>query len=218
MTLSLLMAALLTQEAKPETPEVIKDLTIGIRITDLGGTFDGDEDWGDFWSTGVGIELKYEHLWKVSKRVHLGLYGGFSYDRFSGVSETFTDGVDVLTVEHEDLDLLRFVVGGRVRESFNKFFMDQSVGVGFAWYRDVDADATLNGFPFTVGSIAGGQEITFELAARFGFQLSPTAAIWISLGYENNGAPDVHDDIDDGTFDYENQKNFVFSFGASFDF
>jgi hypothetical protein len=210
-----LLALLLLQDAAPEP---VKGLTVGIRFTDLGGTLDGDSDWADLFDAGIGLEVGYEYLHPVSRKVHIGGYFRTAFDHFGGDEVDLSDSFGPLTLTADDMTLLRVTIGGRVRETFKSFFMDQSIGIGFVTISDVDAEINDAGTTFDASVIDGGTEFTFELQARFGFVISPAASIWISFGYENNGAPDVASDVDDGSFDYENQKNFVFTIGASFDF
>lgn len=213
--MGILLAILLLQDALPE-PQ--KGLTVGVRFTDLGGDLDSESSWGDFWDAGIGLEVGYEYLHPLSRKIHLGGYVRTALDRFAGDKQDVNDPLGPLTVEADDLTLFRFTLGARVRETFKTFFMDQSVGFGFVTYSDVDAEVSDGVTTVSASMIEGGTEFTVELAARFGLILAPVASIWISFGYENNGAPDVGSDLDDGTFDYENQKNFVFTIGGSFDF
>ena len=216
-----LILAVLSQEAAPQAGslESQKGLTVGIRFTDLGGSLDGENDWSDFFDAGVGLEVGYEYLHPVSRKVNIGGYFRTAIDRFAGDKADVSDEFGPLFVEADDMIFFRFTLGGRIRETFGKFFMDQSIGIGFVTYPDVDGDVSDDLGPLGSASfIEGGTEFTVELAARFGFILSPVASLWASFGYENNGAPDVASDVDDGTFDYENQKNFVFTIGASFNF
>lgn len=217
MGISLFLAAVLLQD--PALPEPIKGLTVGLRFTDLGGDLDDDSSWGDYFDAGIGLEVGYQYLHPVSRKIHIGGYARTALDRFAGDENDISDEFGPLFIEADDMSLFRLTLGGRIRETFGKFFMDQSIGFGFVTYSDVDAEVSddlgsLGSFSF----IEGGTEFTFELAARFGLVLSPLASIWISFGYENNGAPEVASDVDDGTFDYEKQKNFVFSLGANFNF
>lgn len=224
----MLLLLVLAQEGKGEAPKVqavessspspVKGLDVGIRFTSLGGSLDGEDDWDDFFDAGLGIDVGYQYLHPVSRKVHIGGYFRTGFDRFGGDEVDLSDEFGPLFVTADDMTLFRFTLGGRVRETFSRFFMEQSIGVGFVTFSDVDAEVNDAGTVFDVGFIEGGTEFTVELAARFGFILAPQASVWISFGYENNGAPDVASDLDDGTFDYENQKNFVFTIGGSFDF
>jgi hypothetical protein len=227
---ALIVAALMAQESRPSDPvklqgvvsspsqRPVKGLDVGIRFTDLGGSLDGDEDWSDFFDAGVGLEVGYEYLHPVSRIVHIGGYFKTGLDRFSGDKADLSDEFGPFFLTADDMTLFRFTLGARIRETFKSFFMDQSIGVGFVTYSDVDGEFSDGIDSLNASIIEGGTEFTFELAARFGFILAPQASVWISFGYENNGAPDVASDVDDGTLDYENQKNFVFTVGGSFDF
>ncbi len=228
MLISLLMLTL-SQEGKVEVAPLRQDppsqavpqkgLTVGIRFSDLGGDLDDTGEWSDFFDAGIGLEIGYEYLHPVSRKIAIGGYFESAIDRFGGDKADVSDEFGPLFAESDDMTLFRFTLGGRIRETFGKFFMDQSLGFGFVTYPDVDAEVSDDLGPLgTVSYIEGGTEFTFELAARFGLVLAPQASVWISFGYENNGAPDVASDVDDGTFDYENQKNFVFTIGGSFDF
>jgi hypothetical protein len=210
--MALILSLLLAQDPLPDP---VKGLTVGVRFTDLGGDLDDESKWGDFFDAGVGLEVGYQYLHPVSRKVHIGGYFRTALDRFAGDEEQLDP---TLSVEADDMTLIRFTLGARVRETFKSFFMDQSVGFGVVSYPDLDAEVSDGVDSVSASFVDGGLEFTVELAARFGFVISPKADVWISFGYENNGAPDVGSDIDDGTFDYDNQKNFVFTIGGSFDF
>ena len=213
--MSILIAALLLQDTLPEP---VKGLTVGVRFTDLGGDLDDESAWSDFFDAGIGFEVGYEYLHPVSKKVHIGGYVRTAFDRFGGDEVDLSDSFGPLHVTPDDMTLFRLTLGGRIRETFKTFFMDQSVGIGFVSISDVDAEVDDAGAISNVGLIEGGTEFTVELQARFGLALSPRASIWIGFGYENNGAPEVADDVDDGSFHYNNQKNFAFTIGGSFSF
>lgn len=212
-----LIVAILSQE--PGLPEPVQGLDVAVRFTDLGGDLDDESKWGDFFDAGVGFEVGYQYLHPVSRKIHIGGYVRTALDRFAGDEADVSDEFGPLFATSDDMTLFRFTLGGRIRETFKAFFMEQSIGIGFMTYPDLDADVEDDlGSLGSASFVEGGTEFTFELAARFGFILSPAASIWVSFGYENNGAPEVGSDLDDGTFDYENQKNFVFGLGATFSF
>ena len=207
------------QAARDWHTEDIQALQLGIRVTGLGGQIDGEEDWGDFFGSGVGIDLGYEILWKATPVVHAGVYGRVSFDKLSGDKADLSDATGTFIFDNDDLTLFKLVFGGRIRESFKAFFMDQSIGFGFVSYSDVDSTITDDLGSFDAEIISGSTEFAFELAARFGFYLTkaPNApTISMTFAFEHNGAPDAGSDFSD--VDTEEQKNFVWTVGGSFSF
>jgi hypothetical protein len=196
----------------------VSGIDVSLRVTGLGGQLDGDEDWSEFFDAGTGIGVGYEHLWKVSKVAHAGLYGTFSYDHFSGETNDMSDDLGTLLVQHDDMNIIRLVFGGRIRESFKSFFMDQSVGIGFALYSQTDVKFSDGVDSVTVTSIESSTAFTLELRARFGFYISDAAMIFMGFAFEQNGAPDEGSEINSLDINYEANKNFVWTLGASFNF
>jgi hypothetical protein len=112
--------------------------------------------------------------------------------------------------------MTRFLVGGRVRETFGHFFMDQNMGFGFATYSASNARA--NGV--SVGVIDSSIVFAFELGARFGFVVSNVVDLGIGLSWNYNGPPDVSSDIAqvDPSLSFRSQSNTILSFFINLNF
>lgn len=173
--------------------EGYNQLTISLRVPFLGGKLDNEGDkWTDFFdSAGIGFGLDGSYLWSVSQKVAVGIYVAFDIDDFSGKTITADAGNGPVQEAYDDLVMTRFVVGARVRETFGVFFMDQNIGFGWATYSAVNANVGGT----NVGIIDATFVFAFELGLRFGFAVSPTVDLGMSLTYNYNGAPNVSSDI-----------------------
>jgi hypothetical protein len=195
------------------------EMTIAIRIPFLGGDLSNEGDkWKDFFeSTGIGLGLDGSYLWAVSDKVALGIYTALHIDFFGGKDMDVDIGGGVLLNESfDDLVMTRFIVGGRIRETFGKFFMDQNIGFGFATYSGTDATAG----GVSVGVIESSVVFAFEIGFRLGIVVSRVVDLGMGLAYNYNGAPDVSSDllqVDPG-LSYRSQSNTVLSFFINLNF
>lgn len=163
------------------------ELTATIRIPFLGGSMSNmGDNWTDFFaSSGVGIGLDGSYLWSVSSKVALGVYTSLAVDFISGKSVTVATSSGPVTEDFDDLVTTRFMFGGRIRETFGRFFMDQNIGIGFANIGSVDADVG----GVTVGVIDDSTVFAFEMGLRLGVVVSRVVDLGMSLMYYYNGAP-----------------------------
>jgi hypothetical protein len=194
------------------------ELAVGIRVPLLGGKFDNEGDkWTDiFKSPGIGFELDGSFLWAVSDKVAIGVYTTLDIDVFSGKTTTVDVGFGPETIKQDNLVMTRFLVGGRIRETFGHFFMDQNMGFGLATYSS--SGATSNGVK--VGVIDSSVEFAFELGARFGFVVSRVVDLGMGISYNYNGAPNISSDLTqvDPSLKLDGQSNAVFFFFINLNF
>jgi hypothetical protein len=191
-----------------------RELSVGVRVPFLAGDIDNfGEKWTDYFeSVGVGLEISGARLWSVSDKVAIGVYLSLDVDMFSGKT------IDVGGIQEafDDLTMVRFMVGCRVRETFGKFFMDQNIGIGLVSYSPVNADA----LGTSVGVIDGSTVFAFEIGYRFGIVISPVVDLGMSLSYNYNAAPDPSSDLTAVIPDlkYSAQSNFVLGFFVNINF
>lgn len=190
------------------------EIGIDIRFTMLGGDAVEDESWGDFFGGGIGVAARYEHLWRVAPTAGIGFYGAISLDSFSGDS-TVVESVPggFVNVELEDMTLFRALVGFTARQHFKNFFLAENIGIGLAFYPDIEAEVSGTG-TINVGAIDASNAIAFEIGLRGGVMVSRTIDIGLGVAYEINGAPD------DGELDagVDGQRNFVLSLALNVNF
>lgn len=201
-----------------DTSEGYDEMTIGIRIPILGGKMDNEGDkWSDiFHSPGIGFNIDGSFLWSVSEKVALGVYTTFELDSFSGKSTTVDLGSGPVDESIDNLIMTRFLVGGRIRESFRSFFMDQSMAFGFATYSQTNAKVS----GVTVGVLDSSIVFAFELAFRLGFVVSRVVDLGMGISYNYNGAPGLSSDLSsaDPTLKLSGQSNAVFTFFINLNF
>jgi len=219
--LAITLASLLALQADPSDwhPDDIRDVTVGLRLTGLGGQIDGEENWGEFFGTGIGLTLGGDYLWKTSRAGHAGVYARLSYDMFDGEEADLSDDLGTFILDQDEMSLFKVIVGGKLRQSFKVFFLEEQLGIGMVHYSSVDTTVTDDLGSFDAELLEGGVEFAFEIALRVGFYLSkaPDApTLSMTFAYEQNGKPDLGDDFSD--VDSEQQKNFVWTLGASFPF
>jgi len=211
-------APLPTTVLRVDKSEAYDEMTIGLRIPFLGGRLDNQGDkWRDvFNSSGVGFGLDGSFLWTVSGKVALGIYTAFDIDVFGGKSTTVDLGSGPVKESQDDLVMTRFLVGGRIRETFGIFFMDQNIGLGFATYGA--SNATASGV--TVGVIDPSFVFAFELGVRFGFVVSRVVDLGMGLAWNYNGAPNISSDLSqvDPTLHFLSQSNTLLTFFININF
>lgn len=104
MTLAIAALLALTQDKGGELSAELR----GVMLT--GDAID-DERWSDFFDHGVGLGVRYTHLFRDADDYATGLYAKLTFDHFSGggISEP---GFDLDT---DALDMIRLMVGVEAR-------------------------------------------------------------------------------------------------------
>jgi hypothetical protein len=108
----------------------------------------------------------------------------------------------------------RIVFGGRMREQWGAFWMDQSIGIGPCIYGSGTAEDSI-GFD-QIEIIQSSVTLLLELGFRFGVALSPKVDIGLGFSLEANGAPDSGEDLPNVTL--KGQGNFTLTFLINLNF
>jgi len=213
LALSLSASAFAQQEARNEREyrDIYSELTVGIQNTFPGGDAFTDTRWSDLMSGGIGLNLEYSHLWRESSWIYCGYFASLQIDSFGGRRATLA-GVEVRT---DRTNQAAFLVGGRIRENFNGFHMDQSAGIGASIYMGQELDV-LNGGPEDVELIKSSVNYAAQLSARIGAPLGKNVDLNLGIGLRFNGAPEEGKDVTGIKF--KAQQNFVIGLSLDFGF
>lgn len=192
VALSLSASAFAQQEARNEREyrSEYDQLIFGLRNSlPTGEAFDGTR-WGQLVSGGIGLEIQYQELWRTSSWVYAGWYAGIAVDSFGGRSSTLTDpstGIssDVRTHRLNTADL---EFGGRLRQNFNGFHIDENVGVGAVIYMKQELDIR-NGGAKNLELIKSSVSYVFDLGVRVGAPIAKDVELGLGIGFQLDGAP-----------------------------
>jgi hypothetical protein len=201
--------------AQDEGPGYASELGVHLRFVYLGGDVADGEKWHNFFDDGVGVGLQYSALWRSSPTVELGVYLTFTYDQFNGGSGTVTAGAAALILEPDELTLQRQTIGFAAKFQLGNFQIEPRLGVGYALYNSVDADARIGTTQTKISAIDSSFEFAFEIGVRAGIPISEKLSITAGIAYENNGAPKSSSDLDT---DLKAQENVVLDVGLTFSF
>lgn len=213
LALSLSASAFAQQESRNERDykDLYSDLTVGLQTTIPGGKAFNDVRWSEVISGGIGLDLEYSRLWRQNSFIYWGYFADLSIDSFGGRHATLL-GTEVHT-NRTNQGAVQF--GTRIRENFNGFHMDQSVGVGAVIYTKQELDV-LNGGPEGVEFIKSSVNYTASIAARIGAPLSKSCELNLGIGVRFNGAPDEGKDI--VGINFKSQTNLVIGLSLDFGF
>jgi len=205
-----------TTYTQTDSPTRYSELTIGPRVSIVGGTAIESEKWSDFLSTGIGVEAQYSYLWRLSPSDYLGIYGGISYDNFAGRSHTVNDPVaGPIEIDPDSLGIVCIEAGIRGRTNFSGVFLDSRFGFGVALYQSTDATFTVGGASASDQVIASSAAFMFNGNVRFGVILGKASDLAFGIGYQMNGAPKEGDAI---TGSFKAQSNIVLSLTLNINF
>jgi len=165
-------------------------LTVGLRNTLPGGQAFDDTRWGELVSGGIGLQLEYGYLWRASSWVYGGWYAGLDVDSFGGRSST-EGGLEIRT---DRLNTANVVFGGRLRQNFNGFHVDENIGIGAVLYTKQEF-AIRNLGVDNLELIKSSDNYLVNFGVRVGAPLSKNVELNLGLGYQINGAPDEGDDF-----------------------
>jgi len=192
VALSLSASAFAQQEARNEREyrSEYDQLIFGLRNTlPTGEAFNGTR-WGQIVSGGIGLEVQYQELWRTSSWIYAGWYGGIAFDSFGGRSSSLTDPSSGITtdVRTARLNTADLEFGGRVRQNFNGFHVDENVGVGALMYMKQDMDVR-NGGPQNLELIKSSVSYLFDLGVRVGAPVAKDVELGLGIAFQLNGAP-----------------------------
>jgi len=160
------------------------ELNFGLRASmPLGEIFDGLK-YDDAYSMGLGLEVQYVDLWKSSRGIYGGWYGGLGLDSFGGRRFDF-GGAEF---KSERLNLANLEVGLWFREDFKTFRFDQHVGIGATFYGGTDIENTA--IPNSDGEfIKSTITYMFTVGLRVGAPISDSCELGLGFAYRLNGSP-----------------------------
>jgi hypothetical protein len=95
-------------------------------------------------------------------------------------------GTDVRTHRLNTGDL---EIGGRLRENFSGFHIDENVGVGAVMYMKQELDIR-NGGVKNLEFIKSTPNYLFDLGVRIGAPIGKDVELGLALSFQQNGAPD----------------------------
>jgi hypothetical protein len=197
-----LPAAAFAQQSKREAREEraysdragYQELNFGLRASmPLGDMFNGQK-WDDFYTMGLGLEVQYTELWKSSRGIFGGWYGGIALESFGGRRNTFTDpNLGTIQLKSDRLNLASAEVGIRFREEFQTFHFDQNVGVGATFYGKADVEDGASGATgeFVQSSIS----YMFAVGLRLGAPIGDNCELGLGFTYRINGTPKEGEDV-----------------------
>jgi hypothetical protein len=192
LALALSASAFAQQESRNEREykDVYSNLTVGLETTIPGGDAFANVRWSELISGGVGLDLEYSRLWRENSWVYCGYFVGLNLDSYGGRSSTqFNQGTSTfIDVRTSRMNMAGVTVGGRIRENFNGWHMDQSAGLGAAIYTKQEVDILGTG-PDNLELIKSSVNYTALIEARVGAPLGNDVELNLGVGYRINGAP-----------------------------
>lgn len=219
LALSLSASAVAQQEARNEREyrDVYSEFTVGVQNTIPGSKAFDDVRWSELISGGIGLDLEYSRLWRQNSWVYLGYFGSLQIDSFGGKRSTQFDEATAsfFDIRTDRLNMGGLIVGGRIRENFNGFHMDQSVGVGASIYmkQELDVMGGAEGLEFIKSSV----NYAAQISARVGAPLGKNIDLNLGVGLRFNGAPDEGKDFS-GALKFKPQQNLVLALSLDFGF
>jgi hypothetical protein len=192
VALSLSASAFAQQEPRNEREyrDEYNQLTIGLRDSMPTGDAVNGVRWGDLITGGIGLELQYQELWRANSWIYGGWYAGVAVDSFGGRSLTFVDPTTSFTsvIRTHRLNTADLEFGGRLRQNFNGFHIDENVGVGAVAYMKEELDVR-NGGPQKLEFIKSSENYLYDLGIRVGAPVGKDVELGLGLAFQVNGAP-----------------------------
>jgi hypothetical protein len=219
LALSLSASAVAQQESRNEREyrDVYSNLTVGLETTIPGGDAFANTRWSELISGGIGVDLEYSRLWRENSWVYCGYFAAVNLDSFGGRSSTqfnVTTGSNI-DIRTSRMNMAGVTLGGRVRENFNGWHMDQSVGLGAAIYTKQEIDVLGTG-PSNLELIKSSVNYSAMVEARIGAPLGKDVELNLGIGYRVNGAPQEGKDVTGTKF--KSMQNLVIGLSLDFGF
>src|SRR5579862_4887445 len=210
VALSLSASAFAQQEARNER-EYREDYTqviVGLRNTLPSGNAVQNVRWGDLVSGGIGVDVQYAELWRASSWVYGGWYADVNIDSFGGRTSSQTDPTTGLAAEFrtDRLNTADLEFGGRLRQNFNGFHIDENVGVGAVMYMKEDVANRSTGID-KLEFIKSSVNYMFDFGIRVGAPVGKNVELNLGLAFQVNGAPDAGKDF--STLNFRPMQNLV---------
>jgi len=190
-----------------------EQLIFSLRTTLPGGEAFQGVRWNDLISGGLGLDVEYCQLSQLNSWVYGGWFVGLGIDSFGGKTFTAAGGGDEFRSDR--LNMADLEVGGRLRENFRGFHVDESLGVGGLFYMKQDvADRTLGIDKLEL--IKSSATYMFEVGARLGAPIGKDVELNLGAAYRINGAPSHGKDAPGIKFKI--QQNVVFALSLDIGF
>jgi hypothetical protein len=169
-----------------------EELNFGLKVAlPMGDLFKG-QSWDDTYGLGMGLEIQYVDLYKSTRGIYGGWYGGLSLESFGGRR----DG----TLKPERLNLASGEIGVWFREDFRTFRFDQHIGVGATFYGGSDIEDSTGGPD--IKFIDTSVNFLFTVGLRVGAPISDSCELGIGVAYRLNGGPKEGEDVS-GTLNFK---------------
>ena len=107
--------------------------------------------------------------------------------------------------EFHDENMANVVFGGKLRQNFNGFHVEENVGIGAAIYMKQEVDITDLGIE-VLELIKSSVTYLANFGAKIGAPLSKDVELSLGISYQINGAPDEGKDFN-STF--KSQRNII---------
>src|SRR6202035_2341210 len=127
----------------------VDQVSAAARVSFPGGTLTQNTRWKDVLSPGAGADVSYGHLWHAGPQCHLGLFGSFGFDDFSGKRSPVDGG----SIEPDGLSVFYLEAGPRFRLDIDNVFLDADLGFGEAFYGSEKATLTAGGLSAKVKAV-----------------------------------------------------------------
>jgi|SRR5581483_913562 len=187
-------------------------LIFSLSTTLPGGEAFSGTNWKDLISGGVGLEAEYGELWQANSWIYGGWYAGLGVDSFGGRTFTPSGGDELRT---DRLNMADLEVGGRLRQNFRGFHVDENVGVGGVFYMKQDfADRTLGIDKLEL--IKASASYMLDFGARIGAPIGKDVELNLGAAYRINGAPAHGKDV--SGIKFKMQENIVFALSLDIGF
>ena len=193
--------------------------SIDLRLSKLSGDFDGGEDaaeWEELFQDGIGVGFDLAWWMPVHPWIQVGPYVSVTFDVFQG-RELTLDPSGTEELSFDDLMIPRLAVGMGARQSHQRLFLEERVGVGGGYYLDAGFD-----FSDSLGGVDGDLidasfVFTFEARLRAGIMVSDSVSFDLGVGFEMMGAPDRAQDARDFAFEstFKRKETTVITAGFS---
>ena len=186
---ALLLSASAFAQQEPRNEREYRDeydqLTVGLRNSlPTGDAFTGVR-WRDLITSGIGLEVQYQELWRANSWIYGGWYAGLAVDSFGGRSSTLVDPNTGLStdIRTHRLNTADVEVGGRLRQNFSGFHVDENVGVGAVVYMKQELDIR-NGGPQKLELIKTSENYLFDVGVRIGAPIGKDVELGFGISFQ----------------------------------
>jgi hypothetical protein len=214
VALSLSASAFAQQEPRNEREyrEDYDQLIFSLRTIIPGGEALPGSRWNDVVSGGLGLGVEYSSLTRLNSWIYGGWYVGAGIDSYGGKS--ITDDTGEMFRTHR-LNTANLEFGGRLRQNFSGFHVDENIGAGGLFYMKQEIDDRSSGED-NLEFIKSSASYMFDVGLRLGAPIGKDVELNIGFAYQVNGAPSRGKDFTG--FKFKEMQNYVFSLGLDIGF